>query len=261
MMLVGCSSSGGRSGNAILPHPDMAGPASPNPGDYADYAVYANSDSALYHIDPDTLQVTLVGPFAWPNGGSDQMTDIAIDQHGHMTGISYDKVYAVNKATAECIYLADLDRQFNGLSFVPASAVDANQNEVLVASALDGSLYQLDPMTGASTPIGSYGAGLGSSGDVVSVSGFGTVATVKQPAGGSDWLATLDTATGQATLVGPTGVTDIWGLGFWKDKIFGFTDGNQFVLIDPKTGSASMVQSGSVAWWGAGVTTVAPVVQ
>src|SRR5262249_51081100 len=119
----------------------------------------------------------------------------------------------------------------------------------------------LESHTGASTAIGNYGGGLTSSGDVVSVSGFGTVATVKTTTGQGDYLATVDTLSGKAKTVGATGIGDIWGLAFWKDKIFGFTNTNQFVLIDPKTGNAQVVQTGNVAWWGAGVTTLAPVVQ
>jgi hypothetical protein len=222
-------------------------------------AVYAHSDSELYSIDPDTLKVTLVGPFQWPDL-ADQMTDIAIDKNGLMIGISYDKVYSVDAMTAKCTYLAPLDRSFNGLSFVPATATDATTDDKLVAAALDGSLYELDRNSGASHPIGNYGGGLGSSGDVVSVSGFGTVATVSG-GGSSDALATIDTATGVAQVIGSTGVSGIWGLAFWKDKVFGFTSTNDFVLIDPKTGKATMVQSGAVSWWGAGVTTVAPVVK
>ncbi len=233
-------------------------PSDPNAGLTA--AVYAHSDAELYRVDPDTLKVQLVAPFTWPNG-SDQMTDIAIDKNGLMIGISFDKVYSVDKDTAACTFLSNLDRSFNGLSFVPAQMADPSGAEKLVASALDGSLYEVDPASGSSHLIGNFGGGLTSSGDVVSVSGFGTVATVKTTNGASDYLATVDTLTGTAKTIGATGVSDIWGLGFWKDKVFGFTSSNQFVLIDPKTGAAQVVSSGSVSWWGAGVTTSAPVVK
>jgi hypothetical protein len=98
----------------------------------------------------------------------------------------------------------------------------------------------------------------------VSVKGLGTFATVKQYAGfgtTSDWLAKIDVLTGKATLIGDTGAMDIWGLGFWKNKFYGFTEGSQFILVDPKTGKATTVSSGGGPWWGAGVTTVAPVIE
>jgi len=222
-------------------------------------AVYAHSSSQLYKIDPDTLSVTLVGPFQWP-AGSDQMTDIALDQAGNMVGISFDTVYAVNKDTAACTRLASLDRSFNGLSFIPGEELGTGQ-EILVGAATDGSVYQIDKTTGASSSLGNYGGGLASSGDIVSVKGFGTVATVAKSSGGTDWLARIDATTGVATLIGDTHVDDIWGLGFWKNQVFGFTAGNQFVLVDVHTGAATLVETGNVSWWGAGVTTSAPYIE
>jgi hypothetical protein len=222
-------------------------------------AVYAHSSSQLFKIDPDTLDVTLVAAFDWPSG-SDEMTDIALDKDANMVGISYDTVYAVNKDTAACTRLASLDRSFNGLSFVPADEVGTGV-ETLVGAALDGSVWRIDKTTGASTLIGNYSGGMTSSGDIVSVTGFGTVATVKKGFGLTDWLVRVDANTGVATTIGDTGVTDIWGLGFWKDKVYGFTDNNEFVLVDIHTGVAQLVKTGNVAWWGAGVTTSAPYIE
>ena len=226
----------------------------------AEAKVYAHSDSALYTVDPDSLQVTLIGEFLWSEDAPfDSMTDIAIDGAGHMVGISFDHVYAINPATAEVTYLADLDRSFNGMSFISTSEMDG-AGEILVAAALDGSFYRLDPVTGQSTSIGTYGADMASSGDIVSVAGFGTVATVTRVDATTDWLVRVDPSTGAATPIGDTGVTGIWGLGFWGSEIYGFTSSNQFVLLDRQTGRASVVESSQVEWWGAGVTTEALVV-
>ncbi|RMH40140.1 MAG: hypothetical protein D6689_14615 [Deltaproteobacteria bacterium] len=95
----------------------------------------------------------------------------------------------------------------------------------------------------------------------MSVAGFGTVATVKQGGAGTDLLARVDPTTGAATVIGDTGVADIWGVGFWGNRVFGFTDDGQFVLLDPATGAATLVDSGSVRWWGAAVTTSVPVIE
>jgi hypothetical protein len=227
-------------------------------------SVYAHSADTLYRVDPDTLTVTAVGPFLWPNG-SDQMTDIAIDHTGYMVGISFTDVYAVDPVTAACTYLAPLDTLFNGLSFVPAEQFEPTGNEVLMGAALDGSLYLLDPVTGASTPVGNYGGGWGSSGDLVSVVGLGTLATLTDDplgiGGATDQLAWVDPMTGTATIIGNTGFTDIWGLGYWEDRAFGFTTAGQFVTLNVDTGAATVVDSSGVEWWGAAVTTTAPVIQ
>ena len=222
--------------------------------------VYAHSDAELFEIDPDDLDVRSVGAFEWPDDGYESMTDIAINKAGTMVGISFDKVYVVNPATAKTTLLADLDRSFNGMSFVPAQEIDGTGAEVLVAAALDGAFYRLEPTTGQSTPVGNYGNSMGSSGDIVSVAGFGTVATVTRPGQANDWLVRVNPNSGAATPIGDTGYAGIWGLGFWKSKVYGFTDSNQFVLIDVNTGAATPVETGSVSWWGAGVTTAAPVI-
>jgi large repetitive protein len=226
----------------------------------AEAKVYAHSDGALYKIDPDTLDVMFIGEFVWPAEVIyDSMTDIAIDANGNMVGISFDKVYSVNPMTAQATQLSVLDRSFNGMSFVSTSQLDDGA-EVLVAAALDGSFYRLDPISGQSTPIGNYGSDMTSSGDIVSVTGFGTVATAVKPGSETDWLVRVDPVTGAATPIGDTGVYGIWGLGFWGTEIYGFTSENKFVLIDRDTGHATEIEAGPTSWWGAGVTTEAPVI-
>jgi large repetitive protein len=223
--------------------------------------VYAHTATALYRVDPDSLAISLVGSFGWPSG-ADQMTDIAIDKTGSMIGISYDKVYKVDPSTAQATLLsASLDGDFNGLSYVPASMLGGSGDDVLVGTRnTDGEVFRIDPMTGVSMSIGNMGGSFSSSGDLVAIDGFGTVQTV--PGSSGDQLATLAPQTFAATGVGTgTGYTDIWGLAFWKGKVYGFTDTGQFVLIDPTTGNATLVSTNNEAWWGAAVTTIAPIIQ
>ena len=222
-------------------------------------AVYAHSASALYRVDPDTLEISLVGSFIWPLG-SDSMTDIAIDRFGRMIGVSFTRVYQVDEETGNCIFLSDLlSSGFNGLSFVP-SPVDPT-HEILIGADQLGDVYQVDPATGVSTWVGNYGNGYSSSGDIVSVLGAGTFATVTDGIG-NDFLARIDPANGYAaTLVGNTGYDSIWGLGYWRNKVYGFSANNEFLVIDVNTGQAVLEQADSVSWWGAGVTTLAPIIE
>jgi hypothetical protein len=233
------------------------------PGESGSYPgtdrVFAHSASELFKIDPDTLQVSKVADFGWPAGVTDQMTDIALDKLGSMIGISFDKVYSVDPDTAQCTTLAPLSREFNGLSFIaPASA---EGKEYLMATALDGSVFEINPQTGQSRTVGSFGGGLTSSGDLVSVKGFGTVATVESTMASSDLLAMVDPVSGAAQVIGETGFVDVWGLGFWKGKVYGFTEVGEFILIDVQTGAGTLVSSSNNAWWGAGVTTEAPLIE
>ena len=226
-----------------------------------DGVVYAHSPDRLYRVDPETFVVTEVGPFVWPSDiVFDQMTDIAIDKSGVMIGVSFTRVFRVDPATATATFLAPLARQFNGLSFITPEA--AGEAEILIGASSDGSVWKIDPQTGATTQVGEYGGGYTSSGDIVSVDGFGTVATVKGGGGtNGDWLAKLDPTTFAATPIGGgTGFSDIWGLGFWKGKVFGFSDASKVLLIDPANGTATELSTSSFAWWGAGVTTSAPII-
>lgn len=224
--------------------------------------VYAHTASTLYRVDPDTLAITMVGDFGWPNG-PDQMTDLAIDQTGLMVGVSFGSVYKVDPTTAQATLLSNnLVGEYNGLSFVPAAMLGQTGADILVGTRnSDGKVFRVDPMTGSTSQVGDMGGSFASSGDLVSVANYGTVQTVT--GGSSDVLAKLAPNTFAATPVGTgTGFGQIWGVAYWKNKVYGFTNNGEFVLIDPNTGVATMVsQQPGLSWWGAAVTTLAPVIQ
>jgi hypothetical protein len=222
--------------------------------------VYAHSGSDLFSVDPETLQFTRVGPFLIPGPQPkylNDVTDIAIDRDGRIVGTTFDRLLEIDGKTAECKPIAPLPpgRSFNGLSWIRTDAGD----ERLLATTLDGGVFRIDPTTGMATQVGMLGAGLRSSGDLVSVASYGTLVTVTGPT--SDRLARIDPTTGAATIIGDTGFQKVWGLGFWGDRVFGFTVTGQFILIDPKTGAGKLVDTQSAyPFWGAGVTTSVPVI-
>ena len=76
----------------------------------------------------------------------------------------------------------------------------------------------------------------------------------------TDVLVQVNAGSGTATIIGETGFVEIWGLAYWAGEIFGFTNGGQFVTIDPDTGAGTLVEQTGHQFWGAGVTTVAPIV-
>lgn len=224
--------------------------------------VYAHTATTLYKVDPDTLSVTKVADFNWGSVGSDQMTDIAIDKNGQMIGVSFTRVFRVDPSNASTQLLSSsLARSFNGLSFVPADQLGMTGEDVLIGTEnLSGKVFRLDPMNGNATEVGDMGAAYRSSGDLVGIAGFGTVQTVTGTSG--DTLARLATGTFAASPIGGgTGFSKVWGVAFFKSKVYGFTEDGAFVLIDPNTGAATMVSNSGIAWWGAAVTTLAPVLQ
>ena len=223
--------------------------------------VYAHTATELYRVDPDSYDIQLVAEFDWPST-DDQMTDLAIDKTGRMIGLSFGAVYSVDPATAKATRLSyTTGGEFNGMSFVPADMVGRTGDDVLVATRnADGQVFTIDPTSGDIAAIGDMGGAYNSSGDLCAIAGFGTAQTVDGSS--SDVLVKLAPLTfAAAPAPDATGYADIWGVAFWKGKVFGFTKGGQFILIDPATGAGSVVKTGGPQWWGAAVTTVAPVVQ
>ena len=223
-------------------------------------SVYAHTSSALYRVDPESLAITKIGDFQWSNG-SDEMTDIAIDKTGLMLGVSFEAVYRIDPTTAVATRLSTgLSGTFNGLSFVPAAMLGQTGDDVLVGTRnADGVVFRIDPMSGQANAIGNMGA-FSSSGDLVAVTNFGTAQTADNGFS-NDRLVRLAPQSFAATPVGASiGFAEIWGVAFWKGKIFGFTSGGQFITIDPTTGVGTLVQQTSLEWWGAAVTTSAPTI-
>ena len=117
--------------------------------------------------------------------------------------------------------------------------------------------------------LGSYPDGWLSSGDLVSIEGLGTYATIKHAGDAHDTLAHITFGTSSSTIrvIGPivegsTDYTMIFGLGYWGRALYGFSDAGELIEINRDTGAGRLVSdsTGADQFWGAGVTTRAPVV-
>jgi hypothetical protein len=231
--------------------------------------VYAHSDSILYRVDTQSLQAVQIGTMT--GLGTDSMTDPAIDKTDHMVGISVDKLYTIDSTTGAVTLVKALSvTGFSSLSYIPSDLNDPTSTDILVSANMVGDVYQIEPTTGAATKIGSYGsvsAGkVGSSGDLIGVRGLGIYATVNVGTTTNDFLAKIDPATWKAAPIGTgTGFDKIFGLAYWAGTIYGFVDngtaGGKIITINPTTGVGTEVLPGAVRWWGAGVTTDAPILQ
>ena len=231
--------------------------------------VYAHSGTTLYRIDADTFAANEIGTISGLGGQS--LTDLAVDKTGAMVGVTLDKLYSIDPTTAAATLVKALAVSGDtSLSFVPTDLNDVNSADILVTANDQGDVYQIDETSGASTKIGSYGtAGAGkviSSGDLIGVRGLGIYATVNVGTEANDYLAAIDPTTWKATPLGTgTGYKNIFGLGFWQGTIFGFVDdgtgAGTMITIDKNTGVGTKIGSGTQQWFGAGVTTNAPVLE
>lgn len=215
--------------------------------------VFAHSPTMLLSVDPSTLEMTEVGEFHQGALG-EAITDIAINRDGKMLAVGFKHVFKINTSTGRATELAPLGQAFNALTFLPSNV----NRETLIGIGNAGTVWSIDPDTGALAQIGNYG--LKSSGDIVGIQNLGVFATAVSTDSETDVLVQVDPETGIATTVGDTGYDKIWGLGFWGDRLYGFTNNKEFLLIDPRTAETKLVSTGEIQWYGAGVTTEPDIV-
>ena len=246
---------------------DTSLPTADSPPAVDQSQIYAHSGTTLYKVNAMTFQATTVGPMT--DLGAESLTDLAIDKNNKMVGITLDKLYAIDTATAKVTLIKDLSasaKGFTSLSYIPTDLNDVNSADILVAANGMGDVYKIDPSTGDATKIGSYGSSNGkkvvSSGDLIGVRGLGIYATVDVGTDTNDYLARIDPITYLAAPIGTgTGFDAIFGLAFWGGTIYGFDKAGDIITIDPTTGKGTKKGGGQgVQWFGAGVTTDAPII-
>lgn len=260
----------GASGDALSPDTGIMGfdiapiPVRDNGSSDDMTVVYVHSDTVLYAVDPRANTLRTVGTFGFPSdGNTHNMTDIAVNADGELIGVTVDAIYRINATSAACTLLSALpgNHRFVGLTFLPAGVFDATR-EVLVGGATDGSYWRIDTTTGNSMSIGQFQSGWGLSGDIVSVRDAATYATVRRVSGSGtahDSLAEINPRTGSVRIIGDTGFDRIYGLGYWRGTLYGFTRDGAFITISSSNGRGRMVSMPAMQFSGAGVTTLAPV--
>jgi hypothetical protein len=243
--------------------------------------VYANTQDNLYVIDPaeggDLVLVGALSAPCIPSGDTNSgLYDIAVSADGVMVGIAAEALYTVDTETAACTLLKEFPvgaPHFFSLSWVVG--VDPAEPEVeklVAASVEEGEWVEVNP---EGTTLDEIFVHLGyhdppdyelvSSGDIVSVqvgpTEWVTYVTLKCADGytatgcESDFLAVVNPETGLADVIGTTGFTRIFGLGFWGDEVYGFTNQAKYLTIDVTTGLATEKLTHDAGFWGAGTTT------
>ena len=242
--------------------------------------VYAHSELTLYRFNPVAGDFVTVGEFGCLKGGDGValMLDIAIDRAGNMVGtaamsehaVINGRLVSIDKMTGACTVLKTGSYP-NSLAFVPVGTVLPDR-EALVGYVND-SYVQINPDTGLVSTVGNLNAVAAanpwmSSGDIVSIVGGGTYVTIiprgsvtADPDG--DRIAEVNPATGTIIrVIGATGATGLFGLGYWGGIAYGFSSSSLLVKIDLTSGAGTPVPiSGAPAagFYGAGTTTVAPI--
>jgi hypothetical protein len=250
--------------------PPDGGPR-PDAGENIDNVlVYAHSRDTLFSFSPRSLEVTEIGAFTLAGGAAPNILDIALDRDGVMYATSREALFRCDPMTAvltEVGAFGIADNELNALTFLAEG--ELGPTEVMIGATDEGNYYRIDPASGRATLLGSYPDEWLSSGDIVSVAGLGTFATLKRSDYPADIAARIRFAadgSSTVTVLGPTrsattNYTQLFGVAYWGRSIFGFTNDGELLQIDKDTGAATAVSTatGSDQFWGAGVTTLAPI--
>ncbi|GAB4207482.1 MAG: hypothetical protein OHK0013_25140 [Sandaracinaceae bacterium] len=236
-----------------------------------DTLIYAHSPNTLFSFSAMTNTVTEIGRFTEPDGtNAPDMVDLAVNAAGEVFTSSARSLWSVDPATARVTEIGTFDvvmgEQFYALTFLAPGQLGAD--ETLLGATNMGDYYQIDPSNARVRRLGSYPDGWLSSGDLVSVEGA-TYATIRRMDDTVDTLAqiTFD-ASGRSTLRiigavrgGGVDFRQIFGLGYWGRAVYGFSNSGQLIEIDRTTGAGRLAttMTGTSRFWGAGVTTRAPV--
>jgi hypothetical protein len=214
--------------------------------------IYATSATTLYVVDPSGTSETAVGNY----GVADRMTDIAMTPDGSLYTISSTALYSVDSTTGLATLLTTLPGSLNNaLTFLP--------DNTLLAADASGTLKTIDPLLGTVTTIGSYGSGLGSSGDLVAIADGTMYGVSATDVGGADissnnLLITVDTTTGAATPIGYIGFGNVFGLAFYNGTVYAFDVAGDIISVDPATGAGTWLSNQAHQYFGGTTSPLMP---
>jgi len=159
--------------------------------------IYADTDTALYTLDPATNAVTMIGAFTGFSGatGDDGATDLAVNAEGEVYINSESVIYKATLpaggtgtvALTQIAKIALKSNSFYALAFAPANVL--GMGETLVGGDNNGELWSIDPTTGATKDLGNFGPNPSDSSDILGLSG--DIVFYVNSAGAATGLATI----------------------------------------------------------------------
>lgn len=248
-----------------------------------DVLIYAHSEDTLFEFSPYSNTVTEIGVLRLEDGSAaPSMLDLAVNSDGQVFMVSHTTVFLADPETARLTpamtYREDFDPDVApifGLSFIPPDQSPSGR-EILIGATNSGELYEIDLLTDRLIRRGQYPDNWGSSGDITSVEGLGTFATLRQRdargrpiEGEPDAVAEIELrldGNASVRIIGTTRTssgttfTALFGLGYWGRNLYGFSRDGELLQIDRETAITTVVtdRTGSVQFFGAGVTTKVP---
>jgi hypothetical protein len=179
------------------------------------------------------------------------MSDIAA-YNGSLYGISEapsggsSTLYSINPSSGGGTAIGSgMGVALNALAFSPSGTLYAVGGDTL---------YTVDITTGTAAEIGSGAGAYASSGDLEFDSGGNLYLTSSGASG--DQLFSIDPTTGQGTLIGNIGYSQVYGLAYFNGGMYGFTAGGSAITVNLTTGAGTLVCAYNLSFEGA--TAIAP---
>lgn len=184
--------------------------------------------STLYTLEPATGSARAVGPTNLAN-----VTDIAF--HG-------PTLYAVMFSSSPGWTRRPEPERSSGRSGSARTGSRSPPTEPCTPEQTAGELVTINPVTGAGTLVGTFGAGRTSSGDLAFDSNdvlYGALGTVV--------LAQFDRSSGAATAIGAVGLGTLYGLAF---RLYGATSAGEVVDVNVASAAATVIGRNGLVQWG-----------
>lgn len=249
-------------------------PPPPEEPALADHPVYANTRDALYEVDPESGDRTLIGTFHFDDGtplgdeigGNDGMTDIAIDSQGRLYGGTYGSLWRIDARTAEVAFVCDMRADQQRLMYAMAFTPD----DELIASGDDGTISRVET-NNCETTVVLESPIYDTAGDLVGLPDGYIYWTVEE---GDDYdsngLVRVDPETWYVQYLGTIPVARLYGLSYSDGQLYGFSGNlsgqSKIIGIDPPGAPPSdgMITTWTIdddatvgGWWGATTNPVA----
>ncbi len=257
---AGATGGGGTAGSGVVVTPGSNGGHAPGKPmcEAQRCVVFAATSTDLYQVDPaQPDKVQHLCAFGGAITPQTQINDIAVAKNGLLYALSSTELYRVDPANCAGVSVFKVRQgaqPFNGLTWTPSGQ--------LLATTPNGEVHAIDLKTGEAPLAGTFGDGLNCAGDLVAMPDgtiFATAHDSKAPADVSDLLVKLDPNSFAATRIGPLGYRNVWGLGQWGGKLYGFDGVGDVMLIDPATGQSTQLSTNAqTAFYGGASAPAAP---
>jgi hypothetical protein len=191
------------------------------------YMVDILKPSSIYRLSATDGSATSIG-----STRVNEVTDIAF-LGKTLYGITMKQFLKIDPSTGAATVIGK-----TGASDLNALAVQPGSHKIYAAGyQYPGYVVIINPKNGRCASIGKLGTGLASAGDLV-FKGSILYASLNKTGSAHSWLARVNPATGEATLIGSIGYRDVWGLAVRSGALYGVTKDGEFLKINTTTGKA-----------------------